>query len=69
MGKIWTLMAVGTGAMTISHANDSYFWIVSQLGDLSLKEAYKTHTFATLIQGLVGFVLMLIAFELWQLVG
>ena len=67
MGKIWTLLAVGTGAMTVSHANDSYFWIVSQMGELNLKEAYRTHTFATLLQGVVGFVLLFIAFTCWSM--
>ncbi|MGC6402835.1 MAG: GntP family permease [Flavobacteriaceae bacterium] len=67
MGKIWTLLAVGTGAMTVSHANDSYFWIVSQMGELNLKEAYRTHTFATLLQGVVGFVLLFVAFTCWSM--
>ena len=30
MGRVLTVMAIGAGAMTVSHANDSYFWVVSQ---------------------------------------
>ncbi|MAW93948.1 MULTISPECIES: GntP family permease [unclassified Leeuwenhoekiella] len=64
-GKVWAILAIGAGSVTVSHANDSYFWIVSQLGEMSVKEAYRTHTFATFLQGLVGFILLLFAYNLW----
>ena len=58
MGKVWGILAIGTGAMTVSHANDSYFWIVSQVGGIDTKTALRTHTIATLLQGLLGFLLL-----------
>lgn len=64
MGKVWVIIAVGTGAMTVSHANDSYFWIVSQFGNLSVAEAYKYHTFATLLQGITGLILVVVGYAL-----
>ncbi|MFM1808722.1 MAG: hypothetical protein RLZZ242_1447 [Bacteroidota bacterium] len=64
MGKVWVIIAVGTGAMTVSHANDSYFWIVSQFGNLSVAEAYKYHTFATLLQGVTGLILVVVGHAL-----
>lgn len=64
MGKVWVIIAVGTGAMTVSHANDSYFWIVSQFGNLSVAEAYKYHTFATLLQGITGLILVVAGYAL-----
>ncbi|MFO6383987.1 GntP family permease, partial [Pseudomonas aeruginosa] len=30
MGRVLTVMAIGAGAMTVSHANDSFFWVVTQ---------------------------------------
>lgn len=64
MGRVLTVMAIGAGAMTVSHANDSYFWVVSQFGGMDVKTAYKTHTIATLLQGLAtiatAFVLSLV---------
>lgn len=54
------VMAIGAGAMTVSHANDSYFWVVSQFGGLSLKEAYKSFTLVTLFQGIVTLLLVLL---------
>ncbi len=53
IGKVLVVMAIGAGAMTVSHANDSYFWVVSQFGGMDVKTAYKTQTVATLLQGVV----------------
>ena len=64
MGKVWVIISVGTGAMTVSHANDSYFWIVSQFGNLSVAQAYKYHTFATLLQGVTGLILVVVGHAL-----
>lgn len=65
MGKVWVIMAIGTGAMTVSHANDSYFWIVSQMSGMDVKTAYKTHTIGTLIQGIIGIIIVLIGYYGW----
>lgn len=66
MGKVWVILAIGAGAVTVSHANDSYFWIVSQMGELPVKQAYKTHTLATLIQGITGLIFILAGHAIWQ---
>lgn len=51
-GKVLAVMATGAGAMTISHANDSFFWVVTQFSGMDVKTGYRTHTMATLIQGI-----------------
>lgn len=58
--KALSVLAVGAGALTVSHINDSYFWVVSQFSNLSVKTALKTHTMATLVQGVIGIVLLLL---------
>lgn len=62
-GKALVVMAIGAGSMTVSHANDSYFWVVSQFSDMDTKSAYRCQTGVTLVQGLttiaVVFVLSL----------
>ncbi|MDC7232824.1 MAG: GntP family permease [Spirochaetales bacterium] len=52
MGAILTVMSIGAGAMVVTHANDSYFWVVTQFAGMDVKTSYKTLTMATLIQGL-----------------
>ncbi len=52
------VMAVGSGAMTVSHANDAWFWVVSQFTGISQRDAYRTHTLLTGLQGLVSLVVV-----------
>jgi GntP family gluconate:H+ symporter len=54
LGRVLTVMAIGAGAMTVSHANDSYFWVVTQFSRMSVGQAYRAQTVATLIQGVTG---------------
>ena len=50
------VMAIGAGAMTVSHANDSYFWVVTNFGDMDPEQGYKTQTVCTLIMGIAAMV-------------
>ena len=40
------VVAIGAGAMTVSHANDSYFWVVTNFGEMEPQDGYKTQTLA-----------------------
>ena len=44
LGRVLAIMAIGAGSMTVSHANDSYFWVVSQFSDMTTSQAYKCQT-------------------------
>ena len=55
-GKVLAVMATGAGAMTISHANDSFFWVVTQFSGMDVKTGYRAHTTATLLQGTVSMI-------------
>lgn len=48
------VMAIAAGAMCVSHANDSYFWVVTNFSKLTPQQGYKTQTMLTLIMGIVG---------------
>ena len=50
-------MAIGFGALGLSHISDSGFWIVTKYMGLSVKDGLKTWTALSTIAGLVGFVL------------
>jgi GntP family gluconate:H+ symporter len=58
------VVAIGAGAMTVSHANDSYFWVVTSFGELTPQDGYRTQTMMTLVIGLAAmlevFILSLI---------
>jgi len=51
IGKVLVVMAIGAGSMTASHANDSYFWVVSQFSDMTAEQAYKCQTGMTALMG------------------
>ncbi len=51
-----TVIAIGAGAMTVSHANDSYFWVVTNFGNMKVGDGYKTQTLGTLIVGIAGLI-------------
>ncbi len=54
MGRLLCVMAIGAGAMTVSHANDSYFWVVTQFSRMSVAQALRAQTAATAVQGIVA---------------
>ncbi|WP_341394472.1 GntP family permease [Arthrobacter sp. G119Y2] len=54
-GPVLAVLAIGAGAMVVSHANDSYFWVVSQFSRIPTATAYRTLTPATAVQGVAGF--------------
>ena len=62
MGRTLTVLAIGAGAMTVSHLNDSYFWVVSQFSHMTVKSALKNYSAATFLQGLTGLFIVLILF-------
>ena len=50
-------LAIGFGALGMSHINDSGFWIVTRYLGLSVADGLKTWTVLTTVSGLVGFAL------------
>lgn len=53
-GAALAVYAIGAGSMVVSHANDSYFWVVSQLSRIPVATAYRTLTVATAIEGVAA---------------
>ncbi|MEM8506840.1 MAG: GntP family permease [Bacteroidota bacterium] len=58
--KALAVLAIGAGAMTVSHVNDSYFWVVAEFSKMDMKTALRGHTVATLIQGFVGIAMVVL---------
>jgi GntP family gluconate:H+ symporter len=46
-----TVVAIGAGSMVVSHANDSYFWVVTGFMKMTVKQGYKLQTLGTLVEG------------------
>lgn len=54
--KALVVLAIGAGSMVVSHANDSYFWVVTQLTGMDTPTGYRTQTLGTLVTGIVAIV-------------
>ncbi|MCC5905243.1 MAG: GntP family permease [Balneolaceae bacterium] len=55
-GAALAVLAIGAGSLTVSHVNDSYFWVVAKFSEMDTSTALKTHTIATLIMGITGLI-------------
>lgn len=53
-GRALAVVAIGAGSMVVSHVNDSYFWIVTQLCKMTVRQGYKLQTLGTLVEGVVA---------------
>ncbi|MBQ2853903.1 MAG: GntP family permease [Oscillospiraceae bacterium] len=60
LAKVMVVLAIGAGSMVASHANDSYFWVVSQFSDMKTDEAYKCQTGMTAVMGLTIIALLFV---------
>jgi GntP family gluconate:H+ symporter len=60
LAKVMVVLAIGAGSMVASHANDSYFWVVSQFSDMKTDEAYKCQTGMTAVMGITVIILLFI---------
>ncbi len=54
--KVFVVLAIGAGSMTVSHANDSYFWIIAKFSDMETDTAYVAWTLSTLALGVVSII-------------
>lgn len=58
--KVFTTVAIGAGALAISHANDSGFWVVTQLSGMTTKQGNLSHSMGTVIASITAIVLIYI---------
>ncbi|OQY02318.1 MAG: gluconate transporter [Bacteroidetes bacterium 4572_117] len=60
IGRALSVLSIGAGAMTVSHLNDSFFWVVAQFTEIDTATALKTQTVSTLLQGLTGIGIVMV---------
>ncbi len=54
-GRILAMLSMGAGSMIVSHANDSYFWVISSFSGLDIKTTLRVYSSSTLVMGIVVF--------------
>jgi GntP family gluconate:H+ symporter len=60
-GRIFAMLSMGAGSMIVSHANDSYFWVVSTFSGLDVKTTLRVYSSSTLVMGIVVFTFVWIS--------
>jgi len=56
VGIALSVMSIAAGSMTVSHANDSYYWVVVNFGGMTPQQGYRVQTLGTLVQGLASII-------------
>jgi GntP family gluconate:H+ symporter len=59
-GRALIVVALGAGSMIASHANDSYFWVVTQFSNMSVNQGYRLQTLGTLTVGVFSSLAVLL---------
>ncbi len=57
-GKLICVLAMGAGSMMISHANDSYFWVIAKFSGIDMKAMLKVYSTATILMGTSAIILI-----------
>jgi GntP family gluconate:H+ symporter len=60
MGLALTVLATGAGSVVVSHANDSFFWVVTQLSGMNISEGYRYQTTGTAVLGCSAMLMVFI---------
>ena len=64
-GKALAALAIGAGAMTASHVNDDFFWLVTTTAGLSPLRGLAAFGLGTLLQGVIAIVALLALYLLF----
>ncbi len=57
-GRLIAVLAMGAGAMMISHANDAYFWVISKFSGIGMNAMLKVYSVATVWMGLISLLMV-----------
>ncbi|RRQ50131.1 GntP family permease [Maribacter algicola] len=62
--KALVVIVIGAGSAVVSHANDSFFWVVTQMSGMNVKNGYRLFSLGS---GILGFTGALAVFVLYTL--
>lgn len=57
---VFTALTIGAGSAFVSHVNDSFFWVVTKLSNMDVRQGYKHHSAATVVLGSSAFLIILV---------
>lgn len=63
--KAMVVIAIGAGSAVVSHANDSFFWVVTQLSGMDTKTGYRLLTLGSLVLGVTAITVLFFIYLLF----
>jgi len=54
------MLAMGAGSMMVSHANDSYFWVITNFSKIDAGDTLRVYSTSTFIMGITSFAAVLL---------
>jgi GntP family gluconate:H+ symporter len=63
--KALVVVAIGAGSAMISHANDSFFWVVTQMSGMKVHTGYRLFGLGTLVLGTTAIAAVYMASLIW----
>jgi GntP family gluconate:H+ symporter len=54
-GRMLAMLSMGAGSMIVSHANDSYFWVILNFAGLDVRTTLKVYSTSTIVMGITVF--------------
>jgi len=63
--KALVVVAIGAGSAMMSHANDSFFWVVTQMSGMNVKTGYRLFGLGTVVLGTAGALTVFVASLIW----
>lgn len=63
--KAMVVVAIGAGSAVVSHANDSFFWVVTQMSGMKVRTGYRLYSLGTLVLGLSAATFLFISYLLF----
>lgn len=60
------MLAIGAGALAISHTNDSFFWVIAKFEDWTTAQALKRWSAATVLLSICAFLFVISFYLLFQ---
>ncbi|MGB5693124.1 MAG: GntP family permease [Flavobacteriaceae bacterium] len=63
--KALVVVALGAGSSVVSHANDSFFWVVTQMSGMDVRTGYRLFSVGTFVLGSTAAITIFLVSLIW----
>jgi GntP family gluconate:H+ symporter len=63
--KALVVVVIGAGSAVVSHANDSFFWVVTQMSGMNVKTGYRLFSLGSCVLGVTGAIAVFIFYSIF----